>query len=436
MRGLCWGAISAQLSVTGSQSSGVSTGALGSKTSELSPPPMVRTVPSGSSVRLCSVRGSVIEAVSRQCGAGAVMSSTYVVATDCAMGRSGSHPRPDFMTFPGMYMTELPPFITTGSTVVHVWVAMSSAYVGICRLFDAATSSRPSGRTNEFGYVGMSSDAPVSCVQVPVAGSNTSGTSALQSLQFTSPASVSMRPSDKAVTVGYQRAIDMGAADVLLCVSGLKIVALVMPTWLALCPPATKTRPSGSIARPAQKRLAPVNGTGVTTNVAGSKTPAPVLLVWSSHARTLPLGIRLMWIATSGQSSTGDHCPTTAGSVDVVLATVTATADDTVWLPTPSRARAVRLCDPFAALKVFQGAANGAVVTSVPRGAPSRKNWTPATTPELSDASAVTLTVPVRVAAGAGALIATDGGVTSGVVVVNETDASVPRILELSARAR
>src|SRR6266850_1990339 len=333
------------------------------------------------------------------------MSSTYVVATDCAMGRSGSHPRPDFMTFPGMYMTELPPFITTGSTVVHVWVAMSSAYVGICRLFAAATSSRPSGRTNEFGYVGMSSDAPVSCVQVPVAGSNTSGTSALQSLQFTSPASVSMRPSDKAVTVGYQRAIDMGAADVQLCVSGLKIVA-------------------------------PVNGTGVTTNVAGSKTPAPVLLVWSSHARTLPLGIRLMWIATSGQSSTGDHCPTTAGSVDVVLATVTATADDTVWLPTPSRARAVRLCDPFAALKVFQGAANGAVVTSVPRGAPSRKNWTPATTPELSDASAVTLTVPVRVAAGAGALIATDGGVTSGVAVVNETDASVPRILELSARAR
>src|SRR6267378_4352999 len=214
----------------------------------------------------------------------------------------------------------------------------------------------------------MSSGAPVSRVQVPVAGSNTSGTVALQSAQFTSPASASMRPSGKAVTVGYQR-----------------------PTAI------------------------------FTPGVDGSKTTAPVASVWSSHARTLPLGIRFMWIATRGQSRTCDQSPTTAGSVDVLLVTVMATPDDTVWLPAPSRARAVRVCDPFVAVTVFHGVEYGAVVISGASGAPSRKNWTPATVPELSEASAVTVTVPVRFAPGAGAVIATDGGVTSCAAVLNET---------------
>src|SRR6266550_1734277 len=139
MRGRVEGAMSVQLSAVGSQSSGVSTGALGSNTSELSPPPMVSTVPSGSNVRLCSVRGKAIGPVWRQCGFGAVMSSTYVVATD---------------------------------------------------------------------------GAPVSCVHVPVAGLNTSGNSALHSLQFTSPPTTSMRPSGKVVTVGYQRPTAIVPPDV------------------------------------------------------------------------------------------------------------------------------------------------------------------------------------------------------------------------------
>src|SRR4030081_2007499 len=115
-------AISVQISVAGFQRSGWRTGAWGSKTSELSPPPLARTVPSGSSVRLCSVRGKAIEAVWRHRGGGAAMSSTYVVATDGAPGRSGSRPRPDFMNLPGVYMTELPACTGVGSIVVQACV--------------------------------------------------------------------------------------------------------------------------------------------------------------------------------------------------------------------------------------------------------------------------------------------------------------------------
>jgi len=96
----------------------------------------------------------------------------------------------------------------------------------------------------------------------------------------------------------------------------------------------------------------------------------------------------------------------------------------------------VRLCDPLVTVTVFQEVEYGAVVTSGPSATPSSRNWTPATTPELSEAAAVTLTVPVSVAPEAGAVIATVGGVVSEAVVRKETDASVFRILEWSARTR
>src|SRR5438552_17723300 len=118
MRGRVEGAMSVQLSAVGSQSSGVSTGALGSNTSELSPPPMVSTVPSGSNVRLCSVRAKAIGHVWRQCGLGAVMSSTYVVAKDGAPGKSGTRPLPDFMILQGEYVIVLPETGTDGLSVV------------------------------------------------------------------------------------------------------------------------------------------------------------------------------------------------------------------------------------------------------------------------------------------------------------------------------
>src|SRR5712664_350253 len=99
---------------------------------------------------------------------------------------------------------------------------------------------------------------------------------ALHSSQLISPAVTRTRPSGSAVTVGYQRASGMAAAELQPWLAESKIVALGMPTWAeALWPPATNTRPSGSRAWPEQKRLAVENGTAVNELVPGSKTWAP-----------------------------------------------------------------------------------------------------------------------------------------------------------------
>src|SRR5438094_2672169 len=58
---------------------------------------------------------------------------------------------------------------------------------------------------------------------------------------------------------------------------------------------------------------------------------------------------------------------------------------------------------------VFHAIEYGALVTSAPRLAPSSLNWTPAT-PTLSEASAVTVTVPATVEPAVGAVIETVGG--------------------------
>src|SRR5207247_2198184 len=81
-------------------------------------------------------------------------------------------------------------------------------------------------------------------------------------------------------------------------------------------------------------------------------------------------------------------------------------------LPAASRARAVRVCDPLLVVVVSQLTTYGALVSSAPRAAPSRKNWTPAT-PTLSEAVAVTDTGPETVAPLAGAVMLTVGGVVS-----------------------
>src|SRR5919109_4372857 len=59
------------------------------------------------------------------------MSRTYVVAAEGRAGMSGLAEVPDFITFPGRYITELPPSKATGSTIDQVcearlrtWVAM------------------------------------------------------------------------------------------------------------------------------------------------------------------------------------------------------------------------------------------------------------------------------------------------------------------------
>src|SRR5438132_12353250 len=95
-------------------------------------------------------------------------------------------------------------------------------------------------------------------------------------------------------------------------------------------------------------------------------------------------------------------------AVRVLFATVTVTVAAVVVLPAASRATAVSVCDALLAVVVSHAIEYGAVVSSTPRFAPSRRNWTPAT-PTLSDALAVAAVVPVTVDPPAGAVTLTGG---------------------------
>ncbi len=102
------------------------------------------------------------------------------------------------------------------------------------------------------------------------------------------------------------------------------------------------------------------------------------------------------------------------GGGGVLLATVTVTSAEVLLLPAASRAIAVMLCEPSLAVAVFHEIEYGAVVASaLPLTPLSSRNCTP-TTPTLSEALAVTVTVPFTVAPLAGAVILTVGGVVSG----------------------
>src|SRR5260221_8977219 len=94
------------------------------------------------------------------------------------------------------------------------------------------------------------------------------------------------------------------------------------------------------------------------------------------------------------------------------LDTVTVTPAEVVPLPAASRATAVSVWLPFAAALVSQDTEYGEAMSSVPRLTPSSLNCTP-TTAMSSLAFAETATVPETVAAAAGAVIETDGGVES-----------------------
>src|SRR2546422_1079664 len=93
--------------------------------------------------------------------------------------------------------------------------------------------------------------------------------------------------------------------------------------------------------------------------------------------------------------------------------TVTFTTSDVVWLPAASRARAASVCAPPDAVEAFHVIEYGAVVSSAPYGAPSRRNCTPST-PTLSEAVAERGTeLPDTVTPLAGAVIEMAGGVVS-----------------------
>ena len=106
------------------------------------------------------------------------------------------------------------------------------------------------------------------------------------------------------------------------------------------------------------------------------------------------------------------------------LATVTVTGAEVVRLPAASRATAVIVCWPLLVVVGSKGIEYGAVVSSAPPLTPSSWNCTP-TTPTLSEAFALTVTVVDIVWPFAGELMLTVGGVVSaaaGVVALAGLD--------------
>ena len=117
----------------------------------------------------------------------------------------------------------------------------------------------------------------------------------------------------------------------------------------------------------------------------------------------------------------------TGGAVTTPLLTVMLTAADVVLFPAESRATAVSVCRPSGTIAVFQATANGGVLTSVPKLAPSMRNWTPAT-PMLSEAYAEIVIAPETVAPGPGVVTVTTGGVVSAFATVSVTGALDPTL--------
>src|SRR5437773_1743133 len=115
-----------------------------------------------------------------------------------------------------------------------------------------------------------------------------------------------------------------------------------------------------------------------------------------------------------------------SGGVVSAFDPVTLTGDEVVRFPAASLATAVRVCEPLPTVVVFQDTEYGDAVSSAPRLAPSTRNCTPAT-PTLSEAEALTVTVPDTVAPDAGALMLTAGGVVSAFDTVMLTGDEVVR---------
>jgi len=90
------------------------------------------------------------------------------------------------------------------------------------------------------------------------------------------------------------------------------------------------------------------------------------------------------------------------------LETVTVTGLDVHSTPSTSLATAVRVCEPWLAVVVFQETEYGAEVSSAPRLLPSSVNWTPWTVREPTMVTlALTAVVPLTVDPEAGDVTAT-----------------------------
>ena len=97
----------------------------------------------------------------------------------------------------------------------------------------------------------------------------------------------------------------------------------------------------------------------------------------------------------------------------ILLPTLTVTGAEVAVFPARSRAIAVRLWVPFAAVFVSQELVYGTVVSAAPRLWLSNWNWMLAM-PTLSEATAEIVIAPETVAPSPGVLMKTIGGVVSG----------------------
>src|SRR5947207_11798356 len=104
------------VSVAGDHNSAESTPRLTTCPSNVVPPPVISTLPSGSTVEFWNAREYAIEASWRQEGFDWVMSSTYAVAAALPVVPL-SAAVPVFRILPGRYITELWPSLTIGSMV-------------------------------------------------------------------------------------------------------------------------------------------------------------------------------------------------------------------------------------------------------------------------------------------------------------------------------
>jgi len=179
----------------------------------------------------------------------------------------------------------------------------------------------------------------------------------------------------------------------------------------AMNTPSTETR-----AMPVPGARPPIQPTEVPVKVKLARAPGsdvaaalPPLQVRSGAALQPALN------ATAGSVSS-KRCTAAGGGGGGggggALATFTVTGAEVLLLPAASRATAVRACVPSLEPAVFHDTEYGAAVSSAPRFAPSSLNCTP-TTPTLSDALALTVTVPASVAPPAGELMLTLGGAVS-----------------------
>ena len=109
-----------------------------------------------------------------------------------------------------------------------------------------------------------------------------------------------MRPSGSVVTVGYQRARAMSVPRNQVRVVGLKMCVSFVPSLASMWPPATNSRPSGSVTCPAQNRLRPV-GTGLNVPWPDPRSRSELSAASKpSQTTILPLESVAMWTGTSG----------------------------------------------------------------------------------------------------------------------------------------